>query len=240
MRKIPVFISACTFFISACTFFAIACQSPVNETKTDDTGTGTYTVFSQSVRQDMENCGLDQGEFERLLSLPQKAFDQDFNGGWRAISYQDGCEDIAAEMIKAYILYSEPVPPTNIGILRWHTAQTKAGAGFYNEAIALMRGTYKKVEAPLDNADQWNLYVDGSIAFLEGNKPALQAARDKLASAPVTESMKASRQKFLKDNPNITMPENFIDAPQNLAPLNSLLLCWGQSYSKAYGHCAPQ
>ena len=38
------------------------------------------------------DCGVDQAERDRLMALDVRSFDQDFDGGWRAVSYRDGCE----------------------------------------------------------------------------------------------------------------------------------------------------
>jgi len=196
--------------------------------------TGAYSLLGLTLQPEMQKCGVDQGEFDRLLALPQEGFDQDFTGGWRAISNKDGCNNAAAEMIKAYILYSVPHPPNNLSILRWHAGQTKAGAGEYDEAAALFAGTYKP---DTDPSPEWDLYVKATIAFLQNDLPALQIAHDTLAAFPVAEEVKSARRQFLKDNPNITMPDNFVDEPQNLSPVKNLLACFGKPYSEAYGNC---
>jgi len=83
----------------------------------------------------------------------------------------------------------------------------------------------------------WNLYADATIAFLQQDKAALQKAHDTLAALPVSEEEKASRRQFLKDNPNVTLPDGFIDAPQNLSPVRDFLNCFDRPYAEAYGQC---
>lgn len=211
-----------------------ACSAPKDVNSNETIYSGSFAILDNQTREILLNCDVDQKEFNRLLVLPQDKFDQDFKGGWRAISYKTDCQNAAAEIIKAYILYSEPFPPKNISILRWHAGQTKASAGKYDEAISLFKGTYKSDN---QHGEAWNLYVDSTIAFLQNDLSKLKKAHDSLASLSVTEAEKESRRKFLKDNPNITMPEGFVDKPSNLAPVESLLKCFGQPYFEAYGSC---
>ena len=191
------------------------------------------TSQSDDRKAAFETCGISETEYARLLALPQDKFDQDFTGGWRPYADIEGCKNTTAELIKDYILYSAPYPPRDIGMLRWHAGQMKAATGRYNEAINLFKGTYHR---PDDNQD-WNIYVDASIAFLEGDKVALQAAYDALAATDVPDHLKAARQKFLDENPNVTMPDGFINQPANLSVVKDLIDCFAQPYSKAYGRC---
>lgn len=110
----------------------------------------------------------------------------------------------------------------------------KASAGKYDEAISLFKGTYKSDH---EHGEAWNLYVDSTIAFLRNDLSKLKQAHDSLSNLPVSEEKKESRRKFLKDNPNIAMPDGFVDQPSNLAPVEALVKCFGQPYSKAYGNC---
>lgn len=218
-------------FGSLCVLSACSQSSGISS-KIDEVYSGTFAILDNLVRDDLLRCGVNQDEFNRLLSLPENKFDQDFEGGWRATTYKEACNNAAAEMIKAYILYSEPKPAKNQNILRWHAGQTKAAAGNYDEAISLFKGTY---EPDQDRGIAWNLYVDATLAFLQNDREALTLTHDTLAKLTVSEEEKANRRKFLKDNPNITMSEGFVDNPNNLAPVKSLLRCFGQPYSVAYG-----
>lgn len=211
-----------------------ACDHSESIGANQDEYSGAFAIIDSQSRKELLECGVDQNEFNRLLRLSQGKFDQDFKGGWRAIGYKENCNNAAAEMIKAYILYSEPFPSKRISILRWHAGQTKASAGNYLEAISLFKGTYKSDN---EHGVAWNIYVDATIAFLQNDLAALTQAHDSLASLAVTEEEKESRRKFLEQNPNIKMPDGFVDQPDNLATVESLLECFGQPYSEAYGNC---
>lgn len=205
-------------------------SSCANQSQDIDTSTSQTTYLTKS----MEDCGIDATEHDRLLSLSQDDFDQDFKGGWRIYAYKDGCKNAAAELIKDYILFSRPNPPNRHGILRWHAGQLKAGSGRTKEAIQFFHGTYKDLD---DHGETWNLYVDATIGFLENDKNKVQDAYDALSDITVPESLKEERRNFLKNNPDITMPEGFVEEPQNLSVVRRLLNCFGKPYSEAYGDC---
>ncbi len=189
-----------------------------------------FSILPPDQQEILAKCNIDSPELERLLRLSEDKFDQDMQGGWRLIARDENCLEAAAITIKAYINYSHPRAPENIRILRWHSGQLLAGTDKTEDAVAFFRGTYS------DDVE-WNLYVDGTIAFLQSDKQALKAARDTLAARPVSEEEKEARRQFLSDNPNITMPDGFVDEPQNLSVLDRLLACFGRDYNQAYGKC---
>lgn len=69
-----------------------------------------------------------------------------------------------------------------------------------------------------ERAPWWNPYVDGTIAFLRGDRVALMAARDRLAAAARPADMPADRA-----------------WPPNLAVVEGLVRCFGRPYREAYG-----
>jgi hypothetical protein len=194
-----------------------------------------FGVLHPSVREELISCEVDAGEFERLINLEQKAFDQDFTGGWRAVAARDGCGVAAGELIKAYIVYSKPKAPENLSILRWHAGQVFASAGHEEAALPLFRAAYEDVS----KRKAWNLYVDATIAFIETDEEQLQETRDALAELRPSAEEQAARRKMMTDNPNINFPEGFVDQPQNLNVVEQLLSCIGLSYREAYQKAAP-
>lgn len=193
-----------------------------------------FAVVGADVQHDLERCGVNEAAFERLLNLPERAFDQDFSSGWRAIDTQPGCHRAAGEMLQAYILYAKPVPPKAVATLRWHAGQVFASDGDYARALAFFHGTCEPAD-PEGQTSVWNLYVKGTIASLEGSRPDLDAATEALAARRVTKAEIVARKRFLAANPNISMPPGFLTEPQNLAVLRGLQRCWGKSYKEAYG-----
>ena len=176
-------------------------------------------------------CGVGPDELDRQMVLSQEAFDQDLEGGWREIAKQDGCREAASLLLQAYLRYSV-YPVEDQSMLRWHAGQLEAMAGDTLEAIALIRGTYD--DSPEPDAVAWRLYARGTIAFLQRDRIVLSDQRDKLAALPVSEERKAERRQFLEDNPDVSMPEGFVDEPQNLAVLDRLLRCFDSDYASAY------
>ncbi len=181
-----------------------------------------------------EKCGITSAEYDRLMKLTQKDFDQDLKGGgWRAFGNKEGCADATAELIKDYILYSEPYPSEDITMLRWHAGQMKANANKYEEAVLLFRGTYNRP----DHSGEWNYYVDATLGFLEGDKAKVEKAYQELSNFQIPPERKAAMKKYKEDNPDINFPENFGEQASNLNVVKSLLDCFGKSYAEAYGRC---
>lgn len=179
------------------------------------------------------DCGVDQAERDRLMALDVQSFDQDFDGGWRAVSYRDGCERAAAELISAYIDQNSVTAEDSLfDTMAWHVGQMYASAGFAEEAVSWMRRSFRPDD---ETRLLWRLYAEGTIAFRERDQEALQAARDHLAAQTVSEEEKAARRQFLADNPRISMPPGFVDEPQNLNVLDGLLACFDETYERAYG-----
>src|ERR1700730_4707468 len=111
----------------------------------------------------------------KLLALDEHSFDQDMNGGWRAVAQHEDCTEVAADLIREYRETRGLVST----ILYWPEGPLRALAGATDEAIRLFEKSRKA-----DDAFGWNLYVDASIAFLRHDKPALLAAREALARRP--------------------------------------------------------
>jgi hypothetical protein len=154
-------------------------------------------------------------DFNASLALGQDAFDQDMNGGWRALAQRPGCEGVAADLIHAYRANLE----SHLSILYWHEGQLRADVGQYPEAIRLMEQSRKP-----DDRFGWNPYVDATVAFLRGDRAALVLARDRLAALP--------RPAGFEDR---TLPNGLhVTWPMNLAVVDGLVRCFGRPYREAY------
>ena len=113
-----------------------------------------YGALTETQRQTLSACDVDQKEFRRLMNLNYKSFDQDFVGGWRAVSAVEGCKSAATILLQVYLLRQKTVFEDNRSTLRWHTGQVLAGNGQTEDAIRYFEQTYKP-----DDEDQveWNL-----------------------------------------------------------------------------------
>jgi hypothetical protein len=155
-------------------------------------------------------CIFDRAE---LLALDEHSFDQDMNGGWRAVARHEECTEVAADLIRDY----RETRGLTSTILYWHEGQLRAIAGSTDEAIRL----FEKSRRVFDLFG-WNLYVDASIAFLKRDKPALLAAREALARLP--------RPEGFKDLVGVSWPPN-------LSVVDRFVTCFGRSYKEAYDYC---
>jgi hypothetical protein len=157
-----------------------------------------------------------QVDTEAILRLSPSEFDQDPTGGWRTLTATPGCEVVIADLLAEY-------RRRNWGIFKeyelhlnyWHEGQVRAFAGQYDEAVPLL----------LAGVDPhaiggFSEYALATVAFLQNNRQALKAARDRLAAVP--------RPEFVPDG----------EWPPNLKIVDSLIACFGRPYSEAYsGHC---
>ncbi|MFZ5748050.1 MAG: hypothetical protein ACOY45_10415 [Pseudomonadota bacterium] len=162
------------------------------------------------------DCSYDRAA---MLALDEDQFDQDLDGGWRALENR-GCLAEAADLLRAY---RDAVPRRSAALLIWHEGQLRATMGQTDQAIALFEQARKPVA---EDSIGWNHYVDGSIAFLRHDRPALQAARDRLAQVPPP----AERPTFTLNGQTVTPPW-----PLNLNVLDGFLACFDRSYADAYG-----
>lgn len=162
------------------------------------------------------DCAFDR---EAALALDYRAFDQDPQGGWRALA-DKGCNIEAADLIRDWREYHSDTRY----ILFWHEGQSRAFGGEYKEAIRL----FDKSRRPIgEDRIGWNFYVDGSVAFLRGDFQKLAAARASLAQVPKPldwDGMRDADGKLL----NALWPVN-------LNVLDGFIRCWGKHYRDAYG-----
>jgi hypothetical protein len=164
------------------------------------------------------DCSYD---LEAMLALDRKAFDQTLpDGGWRSL-YERGCYAEAAELIRTW----RHEKRDHASILYTHEGQMRAYAGQIDEAVALLRLTYKSMDK--DANFGWNFYLDGSIAFLERDRAGLARAIDRLNAIPERD---ASVRMVRSDGTPIT-----IKWPPNLDVLEAFERCWELSFAEAYG-----
>jgi len=168
-----------------------------------------------------------------LLALDYDRFDQDLNGGWRHVSYAEGCGLVAAELIAAYSDLNAPkLSPHHVKLLNWHEAQLRASAGQVAESIALFERTFD----PHPGQTAWNDYVRATLAFMRGDRRALLAARDSLARTPKPEGFDDISRQF---------QEKFGSEfrwPANLDVVDGLIACFAKPYREAYSSeaCRPR
>ena len=166
------------------------------------------------------DCRIDQAA---ELRLDERQFDQDVTGGWRALDDR-GCRREAADLIRAYRLAKHR---SDERTLLWHEGQLRAGAGQTSRAIALFRRAKKPAA---EDHDGWNLYVEGTIAFLHHDRSALLRARAALAALPPP-----SRPETLTIQGQVVQ----MPWPPNLNVLDGFLKCFGEPYALAYACAKP-
>lgn len=179
------------------------------------------TAIVSSTRQSpVATCDYDRSS---MLALDQSKFDQDLSGGWRQLA-NAGCDVEAANLIRDW----RTARQSKASILFWHEGQLRANAGQTSRAISLFKKSRKSKEK--DAGFGWNLYVDGTIAFLRGNRGQLRTARTRLAALPRPAGFSFNGP----DGKPIA-----VAWPLNLNVLDGFIACWGQTYKKAYACAKP-
>ncbi len=141
------------------------------------------------------------------MQLAFEHFDQDEHQGWRALSAA-GCDLQAVTLIEQYSA-TQPHPHP---VMAWHRAQILAKAGRTADAIAATKQTLRPPGSDRDSGFDWNDYANATIAFLQGDRPALELNRERLAAAA-----KVARINEV-----------------NLRAVDRLARCFGQAYKAAY------
>ncbi|MDJ0760254.1 MAG: hypothetical protein QNJ19_12705 [Woeseiaceae bacterium] len=165
-------------------------------------------------------CAFDR---EAMLTLDFNAFDQGFDGGWRAVAKDEDCTLIAADLIREYIDRHE----SDETIIVFHEGQMRAKGGQTARAIELMLST--REPDGQNSYFGWNFYIDATIAFLEKDKQRLIEARDALAALPKPGSFRAVD----RDGKPVEM-----QWPPNMSVVNGFVDCFEESYAVAYRECS--
>lgn len=165
------------------------------------------------------DCRFDRAA---ALALDFAAFDQSVTSGWRPIAKRR-CTVEAADLIRDY--RAAHPDSDRLQLLFWHEGQLRATAGQTAAAIEAFRQAYKPPE--MDAGLGWNLYVEGTIAFLAHDRAALQRARDTLAALPKPENWGRT---IGGTDGKARVPS----WPLNLGVLDGFLRCFDKPFAEAY------
>lgn len=177
-------------------------------------------AFVHAHPQDPEPCRQPDAA---MLALPLHDFDQG-DAGWRALD-STGCESVAADTIARYRTdNASRLATEDTGTLDWHEGQLRAAAGQTDAAITIM-------EAGLDaSMDIIRPYREATIAFLKQDRPALEAARDRLMTMSEPDYFTQAKVRYEANYPNLPP----LTWPLNRDKVEGLIACFDRPYSEAY------
>lgn len=181
----------------------------------------TYILLSAAGAMAEPHCDY---EASALLALPFARFDQDLTGGWRALANR-GCHAAAAEAIRRYRAQHRTLSDNQRSVLLWHEGQALATVGDYQRAVPLLLAG-----VPVDDATGFADYALGTVAFLLRDKPALLAARARLAALPSPPGWTGHTTATV----NGQQVSIAVSWPPNLRVLDSLIACFDRPYAEAY------
>ena len=168
------------------------------------------------------DCTLAPAERERLLSLDFNSFDQSQEDGWRPWGYKE-CDEVVETLIGEYVTrHATTLMPRQKAILRFHAGQILSFGGREQDALVYFRQSYEAEDTAGTMVD-WNAYVDATIAFIEKDRPAVEAALARIMQQAPPEGQ------FL---------EIFGPKPVNSWVVKGFLDCFDKPYGQAYGECA--
>jgi hypothetical protein len=178
------------------------------------------TATPTTAAAEPDACAYDKA---KMLAMDLHTFDQTA-AGWRSMGERKGCEIAGADLIAAYrAAYNDAIAyDAQITILYWHEGQLRAIAGDYPDAIRAMEASRQA------DSEVWNLYVDGTIAFLHQDRAGLIAARKTMLSLP----RPAAYAQF--DQERQAKGLGPLAWPTNIKVIEGLIGCFGEPYSVAY------
>jgi len=143
----------------------------------------------------------------------------------------EGCKAAAADLLEAYRDANRAIMTSDdLHANYWHEGQIRAALDQRDRAIRLLLAGVN----PNSPSTAFAEYALGTVAFLNNDRPALLAARARLAALPApagfADDMVEAKQKYGMD----------LVWPINLDVLDGLIACFGEPYRKAYGECRPE
>lgn len=160
--------------------------------------------------------------FNEMLNLSPREFDQDFDRGWASLADIKGCKRAAANLIPLY--YSLRDLPEHIEkTLKFHEAQLRAELEQPERAVSLFQQT-----RTAENNNGWNYYVDGTIAFLTKDYEGLEKAINHLE--------KVEKPEGFDPRDSEGQPID-MEWPPNLKVLERFKSCFEETYLTAYAEC---
>lgn len=164
-------------------------------------------------------CGVRLGKY---LEMGFDQFDQR-DEGWREIAKKRGCETAAADLTKQYREWMMSRMDGLIG----HEAELRASAGDTANGL----GLFRERQAMQDDDPINRLTNEAVIAFLEGDKDRLVAARERLAAVPQPPEFLAAVEAARKSTGR---PDLQLTWPLNLSMVDSLVRCFGKPFKVAF------
>ncbi len=171
---------------------------------------------SSPLARSPQSCTPEPAERTRLLSLDLATFGSQADG-WNLYAGAR-CYSEAAALISDYITEHVRMGLDDEAMLRFDVAQMLADANRAEDATAEMRRVLD-LEPQRPHPDPgWRLYVLGSLAFLQSDRPALDKAASGLGQYAGLEKGRDKAGDEL-----------------NLNALHGLQRCFGSGYAYAYG-----
>lgn len=185
-------------------------------------------ILAAALASAAPDCSYDKAA---MLALPPDKFDQDLKGGWRPLAEKPECRPQAADLIAAYRkAHWGRLESGDLHESYWHEGQIRAAAGQTGDAVRLLLAGVDP-----DSLDDAEDYAIGTVAFLNHDRAALEAARSRTAALPQPDWFAHARAEAARTG---RRPPTW---PPHLVELDMFLRCFDKPYAEAYygPACAP-
>lgn len=121
---------------------------------------------------------LEKPSDEELLALPWKQFDQTLGSGWRVHALRKDYL-AAARLIETYLARRTDLTPAQRAISHFHAAAELARENLYQDALRHLESA-EVAPGSRDVPQDWNELVIATRAFLQGDREALLASKQRV------------------------------------------------------------
>ena len=175
--------------------------------------------FSECVPDPEPYMAMDFANFDQGVA-PAENSGERVVWGWREIAQTPGCEDAIAELISAWrVRHDGELDDHDRSFIALHEGQMRAAAGDYERAIPLVEAGRVAFSDPVEQA-----YLDAIVAFLNHDRAALLAARDRMLAIPPPENWSELQRAFREQ------ASQEMQWPLNIEATNKLVACFGEHY----------
>lgn len=180
------------------------------------TAVKTQRTFADCVADPAPYLGLDWENFDQGAAPDGRVW------GWREVAAKPGCETAAATLVAMWTRRkgAELDEATQL-MMRFHEGQIRAMGGDYVQAAALIEGA----RADWDRKPEGAAYVDATLAFLRGDRPAFMAARERMMAVPEPPDF-ANLQKLYREQAGFEPKW-----PMYIETVDKMSACWGKGYT---------
>jgi hypothetical protein len=176
----------------------------------------TQKTFAECVADPTPYLALEWENFDQGAAPDGRVW------GWREVAAKPGCETAAADLVATWTGQNGKGldEPTRL-MMGFHEGQIRAMGGDYVRAAKLIEAA----RAEWDRKPEGAAYVDATLAFLNGDRAGLMAARQRMMAVPEPADF-ANLQKLYREQAGFEPKW-----PMYIETVDKMITCWGKGYT---------